>query len=136
MKTPHVLFISDEFSNNSKRCVQQGRELESRVTVYKKTDETYMLKMKASRAFFSEVDKRFQNMPFNLRMLEDEKKAKMGVVECLKHKIIEPFQVLYDKPGNFRSYYQMSHFDGNCVKLFISSYVQASLLPSSNTRCS
>jgi hypothetical protein len=68
--------------------------------VYKKTEQTYNLKMKTSRAFFSEVNRRFQNMPFNLRMLEDEKKAKMGVVECLKHKIIEPFQVLFDKPGN------------------------------------
>jgi curved DNA binding protein len=78
-----------------------GREVEARVTVYKKTEEVYMLKMRASRAFYSEVDKRFQNMPFNLRMFEDEKKAKMGVVECLKHKILEPFQVLYDKPGEF-----------------------------------
>ncbi|CAG0924605.1 unnamed protein product [Notodromas monacha] len=78
-----------------------GRELESRVTVYKKTEELYMLKLKASRAFFSEVDKRFQTMPFNLRMFEDEKKAKMGVVECLKHKILEPFHVLYDKQGEF-----------------------------------
>lgn len=29
--------------------------------------------------------------------MEDEKKAKMGVVECVNHKLIEPFTVLYEK---------------------------------------
>ncbi len=38
-------------------------------------------------------------MPFNLRSMEDEKKARMGVVECVTHKLIEPFQVLYEKEG-------------------------------------
>ncbi|XP_076341895.1 proliferation-associated protein 2G4-like [Tachypleus tridentatus] len=72
--------------------------MDTRTTVYKKTDEIYQLKMKASRAFFSEVEK-FGNMPFTLRALEDEKKARMGVVECVNHKLIEPFTVLYEKEG-------------------------------------
>ncbi|XP_076371768.1 proliferation-associated protein 2G4-like [Tachypleus tridentatus] len=38
-------------------------------------------------------------MPFTLRALEDEKKARMGVVECVNHKLIEPFTVLYEKEG-------------------------------------
>ncbi|XP_076341916.1 uncharacterized protein LOC143242421 [Tachypleus tridentatus] len=50
-------------------------------------------------AFFSEVEKKFGNMPFTLRALEDEKKARMGVVECVNHKLIEPFTVLYEKEG-------------------------------------
>jgi len=57
----------------------------------------YQLKMKASRAFFSEVEKKFGNMPFTLRSFEDEKKARMGVVECVNHKLVEPFTVLYEK---------------------------------------
>ena len=36
-------------------------------------------------------------MPFTLRSCENETKAKMGVVECVTHKLIEPFQVLYEK---------------------------------------
>jgi hypothetical protein len=43
------------------------------------------------------VKKKYQNMPFNLRNFEEEAKAKMGVVECVAHKLIEPFQVLYEK---------------------------------------
>ena len=37
------------------------------------------------------------------RIMDDEKKAKLGVVECVNHRLIEPFQVLYEKPGTFHS---------------------------------
>merc|ERR1711887_141695 len=77
----------------------QGREKTAKITIYKKTDETYMLKMQTSREFFSKVSKQFAGMPFNLRNCDDEKKARMGVVECVTHKLIEPFQVLYEKEG-------------------------------------
>jgi len=79
----------------------QGREKNAKITVYKKTEDTYMLKMKTSREFFSKVSKQFGSMPFNLRSMEDEKKARMGVVECVTHKLIEPFQVLYEKEGEY-----------------------------------
>ena len=45
------------------------------------------------------MSKQFAGMPFNLRNCDDEKKARMGVVECVTHKLIEPFQVLYEKEG-------------------------------------
>jgi len=38
-------------------------------------------------------------MAFNLRDFEDEKRAKLGVVECVTHKLIDPYQVLYEKTG-------------------------------------
>lgn len=47
------------------------------------------------------VKKKYGNMPFNLRNFEEEAKAKMGVVECVSHKLIEPFQVLYEKHGEY-----------------------------------
>lgn len=77
----------------------QGREKDAKITIYKKTEDTYMLKLKTSREFYSKVAKQFGTMPFNLRSMEDEKKARMGVVECVTHKLIEPFQVLYEKDG-------------------------------------
>lgn len=42
-------------------------------------------------------------MPFNLRNFEEEAKAKMGVHECVTHKLVEPFQVLYEKHSKFRT---------------------------------
>ena len=80
----------------------QGRERDTKITVYKKTDETYMLKMKNSREFFSQAAKKFGTMPFTLRAFENETKARMGVVECVTHRLVEPFQVLYEKEGECR----------------------------------
>lgn len=74
-----------------------GKELDTKVSIYKKTEENYLLKLKASRAFYAEVKKKYGTMPFNLRNFEEEAKAKMGVHECVTHKLIEPFQVLYEK---------------------------------------
>lgn len=50
-------------------------------------------------------------MPFNLRHFEEETKARMGVVECVSHKMIEPFQVLYEKPGEYNSVTILSDSD-------------------------
>uniref|UniRef100_A0A4W3H9N1 Proliferation-associated 2G4 n=1 Tax=Callorhinchus milii TaxID=7868 RepID=A0A4W3H9N1_CALMI len=80
----------------------KAKDAGQRTTVYKR-DPTiqYGLKMKTSRAFFSEVERRFDAMPYTLRAFEDEKKARMGVVECAKHKLLQPFNVLYEKEGEF-----------------------------------
>lgn len=79
-----------------------GREKDTKVAIYKKTEENYQLKLKASRALLTEVRNKHGNMPFNLRHFEEETKARMGVVECISHKMIEPFQVLYEKPSKFQ----------------------------------
>nr|XP_022919351.1 proliferation-associated protein 2G4 [Onthophagus taurus] len=79
-----------------------GKEADARVSIYKKTDEVYQLKLKASRMFYSAVRTKHGNMPFNLRSFEEETKAKLGVVECVNHKLIEPFQVLYEKTGKYK----------------------------------
>ena len=89
-------FISDVLISTGEG---HGREKDAKVTIYKKTDETYMLKMKNSREFFSAVNKKHGAMPFNIRGFESETKAKMGVVECVTHKLVVPFQVLYEKEG-------------------------------------
>ena len=77
------------------------KESETRTTVYKKKDIIYQLKMKTSRAFLSEAEKRFGLMPFTLRDFEDEKKARLGVIECAKHDLMEPYPVYYEKEGEF-----------------------------------
>ncbi|ESO09959.1 hypothetical protein HELRODRAFT_156370 [Helobdella robusta] len=79
----------------------KGRESDIRTTVYKKKDTIYNLKMKASRQFYSEVEKKYGVMPFTLRSFEDEIKAKMGVVECVKHQLVEPFNVLFERENEF-----------------------------------
>jgi hypothetical protein len=40
-------------------------------------------------------------MPFTLRSIEDEKNARLGVKECVNHKLLDPFTVLYEKDDEF-----------------------------------
>ncbi|CAG5113915.1 Oidioi.mRNA.OKI2018_I69.chr2.g8005.t1.cds [Oikopleura dioica] len=76
----------------------KSRDMDVRTTIYKREpDQVYQLKMKASRAIFSEVEKKFDAMCFNLRALDDEKKAKMGINECVNHGLITPFPVLFEQ---------------------------------------
>lgn len=79
----------------------KGKEFDTRTTIYKKKDIIYQLKMRISRQFLSEVERKYGLMPFTLRLFEDEKKAKMGVVECVKHELMQPYNVLYEKEGEY-----------------------------------
>ena len=47
------------------------------------------------RYVFNEMNHRFPTLPFSLRALEDEKQARMGVVECLKHDLLHPYPVRF-----------------------------------------
>jgi len=77
------------------------KEQDTRTTVYKKKDLIYQLKMKTSREFLSVAEKRFGLMPFTLRSFDQEGKARMGVIECAKHDLMEPYPVYYEKEGEF-----------------------------------
>lgn len=69
---------------------------DSHTSIYRKTTSTYLLKMATSRKVYSEIQKKAGAFPFNLRALEDEKRARMGVQECANHNLVTPFQVLVD----------------------------------------
>jgi len=113
------LATNDVFAIDVVMSTGEGKpkQLEQRTTVFKRNiEEKYSLKMKASRAFFSEVNQRFPTMPFTLRA-GDEKAWRMGVVECVKHDLFVEYPVLYEKPDEFVAQYKFT----------------ALLLPSGNT---
>jgi methionine aminopeptidase len=65
------------------------KEGEQRTTVYKRElDTQYNLKLKSSRAFFQEINKKYPTFPFSIRLFEDSTAAKVGVKECLNHDLI------------------------------------------------
>ena len=75
-------------------------EKESRTTVYKRNvDESYLMKMRTSIQIFREVNNKYPTFPFSLGMLENESKAKMGIVEIAKHDLVDPYAVVYEKTG-------------------------------------
>ncbi|XP_020571748.1 ERBB-3 BINDING PROTEIN 1-like [Phalaenopsis equestris] len=73
---------------------------EKQTTIYKRAvDKNYHLKLKASRFIFSEINQKFPIMPFSARALE-EKRARLGLVECVNHDLLQPYPVLHEKPGD------------------------------------
>ncbi|KAL8129408.1 hypothetical protein V2J09_018563 [Rumex salicifolius] len=74
---------------------------EKQTTIYKRAVErNYHLKMKASRFIFSEISQKFPIMPFSARALE-QKRARLGLVECVNHDLLQPYPVLHEKLGDF-----------------------------------
>ncbi|KAL0065083.1 hypothetical protein AAF712_007919 [Marasmius tenuissimus] len=72
----------------------KARVEESRTTIYQRDSAvTYQLKMKNSRAVFSEVQKKAGAFPFNIRVLEDEKRARMGLQEAVQHSLVKPYEL-------------------------------------------
>ncbi|KAI8375861.1 DNA-binding protein [Blakeslea trispora] len=53
--------------------------------------------MAASRAVLSEIQTKAGAFPFSLRDLEDERKARMGIVEAAKHQTVLPYDVVYER---------------------------------------
>uniref|UniRef100_A0A8C5CF17 Proliferation-associated 2G4, b n=1 Tax=Gadus morhua TaxID=8049 RepID=A0A8C5CF17_GADMO len=95
----HEVYAVDVLISTGEGKAKDGGQ---RTTIYKRDpNKVYGLKMKTSRMFFSEVERRFDAMPFTLRALQDESKARMGVVECSKHELVQPFNVLHEKEGEF-----------------------------------
>jgi len=83
------------------------KETEHRTTVYKRAiEKAYSLKLKASRAFFAEVNEKYPTLAFSMRSFEDETNAKLGVNECIKHELLHPYPVLTEKNGEFVAHFK------------------------------
>ncbi|KAF8242427.1 curved DNA-binding protein, partial [Wilcoxina mikolae CBS 423.85] len=70
-----------------------------RATLFKKTDTKCSLKRDSARKTYNEIQKKFGAFPFGLRQLEDERTAKMGVIELVRSNILRQFEVQGDKDG-------------------------------------
>lgn len=73
------------------------KNLENRPTLHRRTTLTYALKRPSSKKILNEVVKKFGVFPFSLRQLEDERDAKVGVVECVRGNVFRQYEVVGDK---------------------------------------
>jgi methionine aminopeptidase len=107
----HEVYAVDVAMSTGDGKARPGTE---RTTVFKRNVESnYQLKMKASRAVLTEVDKKFPTLPFTLRHFEDEKQAKMGITECVTHGLMTPYPSLHEYTGD------VAHF--KCTVLLLPS---------------
>ncbi|KAF8843759.1 proliferation-associated protein 1 [Paxillus ammoniavirescens] len=80
----------------------KARVEDSRTSIYQKEGSvTYQLKMKNSRAVFSEMQKKAGPFPINIRVLEDEKRARLGLQEAVSHGLVKPYEVVYTPANTF-----------------------------------
>ncbi|KAJ7126889.1 proliferation-associated protein 1, partial [Mycena epipterygia] len=80
----------------------KARLEEARTSIFQRDSAvTYQLKMKNSRAVFSEVQKKAGAFPFNIRSLEDEKRSRMGLQEAVQHGLVKPYEVIYTPTNTF-----------------------------------
>jgi curved DNA binding protein len=73
---------------------------DQRTMVFKRaTDVQYHLKGKSSRALLSKVNASHPSLPFTLQSgTFEERNARLGVIECVKHGLLQEYPVLYEKP--------------------------------------
>lgn len=64
-------------------------------------EQNYSLKTAMARQFFREITSRFPSLPFTARSLEDEKVIRLGISECCRHDLLQPYPVLTEKHGEF-----------------------------------
>jgi hypothetical protein len=66
-----------------------------RTTIFKKGDKDFHnMHLKTAKLFFSEAQKKYGNLPFSLRHFKDEKKAKLGLKQCVDHDLLQPLEVI------------------------------------------
>lgn len=75
------------------------KNFENRPTLHRRTALTYALKRPSSKKILNEVVKKFGTFAFSLRQLEDERDAKVGVVECVRGGVFRQYEVVGDKDG-------------------------------------
>jgi len=76
------------------------KNLDKRATLHRRTGTTYSLKRPSSRQILSEIVKKFGTFAFSLRQLEDEKAAKVGVVECVRSNVLREYKPAAEADGS------------------------------------
>ena len=71
-------------------------------------DQQYSLRIKGSRQFFNEVNKRFPTLPFSIRSFSDERNARLGIRECVAHNLLVAYPVLYERAGDLMVHIKMT----------------------------
>lgn len=75
-------------------------------SLYKLTGNSYSLKLKSSHQVLGEFKaKCLGPFPYNIRNLEDSRKARVGLIECVNHNVILAYDVMTEKPGEFVAQY-------------------------------
>jgi len=111
-KTPSCVFAANE-AYAIDVCFSSGdgkpRETDARTTVFKRTvDVSYHPKGKASIKLLHDVKAKHPTLPFTLRSLGDERDAKLGVTELVKHGLFGAYPVNFERDGSVVAHFRFT----------------------------
>ena len=85
------------------------RETDARTTIFKRTvDVSYHPKGKASIKLLHDVKAKHPTLPFTLRSLGDERDAKLGVTELVKHGLFGAYPVNFERDGSVVAHFRFT----------------------------
>ena len=95
--------LSVNYDNNSDIVYKDNSESH----IYRLNEHTYSLKLKSSKAFYSEVKYNHKNYGFDISLYNNNNnnnnnnvKNKMGIKECLNNNILDSFPIKYILPSD------------------------------------
>jgi curved DNA binding protein len=108
---PYEVYAIDISMSTGEGKLKEG---EQRTTVFKRaTDVQYRLKSKTARAVLKSVNANHSSLPFTLQCPSfEERTSRLGVIECVKHGLLQPYPVLYEKVGE-----DVAHFKATVLVL-------------------
>lgn len=72
-----------------------------RTSLYKLTGNSYSLRMKASQNAIAEFKKKVTSpFPANVKIFEDPRKTRVGLIECANHQIVLPYDIMEGKAND------------------------------------
>lgn len=82
------------------------KKTDYKTSIYKLTGASYALKLKTShQALGSFKDKSSGLFPMNIKKVDDIRKTRMGLIECVNHKVLLSYDIMTEKEGEFIAQY-------------------------------
>lgn len=73
-----------------------------KTSLYKLTGNLYALKLKSSHQILGELKAKSSGpFPVNVRNLDDARKARMGLIECVNHQVVLAYDIMAEKEGEY-----------------------------------
>lgn len=73
-----------------------------KTSLYKLTGNLYALKLKSSHQILGELKAKSNGpFPYNVRNLEDARKARMGLIECVNHQVVLAYDIMTEREGEY-----------------------------------
>lgn len=102
--------------------------VETDTNIYYRNDKVYRLKTKAGRQVLDKIEKKYVSLPFRIDEFQTDPVDKLGIAECMKNGLIEPFEVLYDETP-FSARYSLSIIIGDNGVIKTTGISQLTKLP-------